>query len=108
MGSKSNTQKIYLNIIFSYRDTIHRNKNTFIFFSDSHSNSTCIIRQQQYLPRSSVYSSKWNSRRNSAGYCENTLVTSLEIPRRTICTFCLADVRKSNTLPDADKSKNKS
>ena len=76
-----------------------------ILISDPQINSACVVRQEQYTTRPSVYSSKWNTRRSLNGYSESSSITNVETPRRTICTFCLADIRKTNSLPDFDSRK---
>ena len=76
-----------------------------VLISDPHSSSSCVVRQEQYTSRPSVYSSKWNSRRSFMGHSESAPISNVETPRRTICTFCLSEIRKLNSLPEIDRSK---
>ena len=69
---------------------------------EPHSHSGCIARQAQYIPASMPYSNKWNSRRSlNGGYDDH----SVDSPRRTICTFCLSELRKTNVGLDAENLK---
>ena len=72
-------------------------------FLDPRSKSGCIIRQQ-YSPSPTLYSSKWNYRRSYMGQTETNSAALIENHRRTICTFCLSELRKSNTIPDIERS----
>ena len=38
------------------------------------------------------------------GQTETNSTAHIENHRRTICTFCLSELRKSNTLPDIERS----